>query len=90
LQTFFQRDAFRFVEFDGLLFVVEGSAGRYRRFGKQFGVFDAQTGANLKPGKPYAGTELNLLTVVAPQFEKLASRLDESVAATASVAYCAG
>lgn len=39
------------------------------------------TGA-LKPGKPYAGTELNLLTVVAPQFKAHEARLGEFEALT--------
>ncbi|MGE0315433.1 MAG: ABC transporter substrate-binding protein [Lautropia sp.] len=42
----------------------------------------AQTGANLKPGKPYAGTEINLLTVVAPQFRAHEARLPEFEAIT--------
>jgi multiple sugar transport system substrate-binding protein len=29
----------------------------------------AQNTGALKPGKPYAGTEVNLLTLVAPQFK---------------------
>ena len=39
------------------------------------------TGA-LKPGKPYAGTEVNLLTVVAPQFKAHEARLGEFEALT--------
>jgi multiple sugar transport system substrate-binding protein len=35
------------------------------------------TGAPLKPGKPYAGTELNLLSVVAPQFKAHEAKLAE-------------
>lgn len=35
----------------------------------------AQDVGALKPGKPYAGTELNLLTVVAPQFKAHEARL---------------
>ncbi|MEN9627457.1 MAG: hypothetical protein RJA10_684 [Pseudomonadota bacterium] len=42
----------------------------------------AQGGAPLKPGKPYAGTTLNLLTVVAPQFSAHEARLAEFEAAT--------
>mgnify|MGYP000379061284 CR=1 FL=1 len=36
----------------------------------------------LKPGKPYAGVELNLLTVVAPQFKAHEARLAEFEALT--------
>lgn len=42
----------------------------------------AQAGANLKPGKPYAGTEINLLTVVAPQFRAHEAKLPEFEALT--------
>jgi multiple sugar transport system substrate-binding protein len=42
----------------------------------------AQSAANLKPGKPYAGTEVNLLTVVAPQFRAHEARLPEFEALT--------
>jgi multiple sugar transport system substrate-binding protein len=40
-------------------------------FGTGFGPWAQAQASNsgLKPGKPYAGTELNLLTVVAPQFK---------------------
>ncbi len=37
----------------------------------------AQSKAPLKPGKPYAGTELNLLSVVAPQFSAHERKLAE-------------
>jgi ABC-type glycerol-3-phosphate transport system substrate-binding protein len=43
--------------------------------------FAQNTGA-LKPGKPYAGTEVNLLTVVAPQFKAHEARLAEFEALT--------
>ena len=36
----------------------------------------------VKPGKPYAGTELNLLTVVAPQFKAHEAKLSEFEALT--------
>jgi multiple sugar transport system substrate-binding protein len=42
----------------------------------------AQGGPNLKPGKPYAGTEVNLLTVVAPQFRAHEAKLAEFEALT--------
>jgi multiple sugar transport system substrate-binding protein len=42
----------------------------------------AQSGAPLKPGKPYAGTEVNLLTVVAPQFRAHEAKLAEFEALT--------
>ncbi len=44
-------------------------------------VFAQNIGA-LKPGKPYAGTEVNLLTVVAPQFKAHEARLAEFEALT--------
>lgn len=37
---------------------------------------------SVKPGKPYAGTELNLLTVVAPQFKAHEAKLSEFEALT--------
>ena len=37
---------------------------------------------SLKPGKPYAGTEINLLTVVAPQFKAHEAKLSEFEALT--------
>ena len=37
----------------------------------------AQSTALLKPGKPYAGTEISLLTVVAPQFKAHEAKLVE-------------
>ena len=40
-------------------------------------VFAQPTGAPLKPGKPFAGTEINLLTVVAPQFTAHEAKLAE-------------
>ncbi len=40
-------------------------------------VFGQATGAPLKQGKPYAGTEINLLTVVAPQFKAHEAKLAE-------------
>ena len=43
--------------------------------------FAQNTGA-LKPGKPYAGTEVNVLTVVAPQFSAHEARLVEFEALT--------
>ena len=43
--------------------------------------FAQNTGA-LKPGKPYAGTEVNVLTVVAPQFSAHEARLAEFEALT--------
>ena len=42
----------------------------------------AQNTGALKPGKPYAGTEVNLLTVVAPQFKAHEDRLGEFEALT--------
>jgi len=42
----------------------------------------AQNTGALKPGKPYAGTEVNLLTVVAPQFKAHEARLGEFEALT--------
>jgi multiple sugar transport system substrate-binding protein len=42
----------------------------------------AQSKAPLKPGKPYAGTEINLLTVVAPQFSAHERKLAEFEALT--------
>lgn len=42
----------------------------------------AQSGGALKPGKPYAGTELSLLTVVAPQFKAHEAKLAEFEALT--------
>lgn len=42
----------------------------------------AQSKAPLKPGKPYAGTELNLLSVVAPQFSAHERKLAEFEALT--------
>ncbi len=42
----------------------------------------AQSKAPLKPGKPYAGTELNLLSVVAPQFSAHERKLSEFEALT--------
>ena len=42
----------------------------------------AQNTGTLKPGKPYAGTEVNLLTVVAPQFKAHEDRLGEFEALT--------
>jgi multiple sugar transport system substrate-binding protein len=42
----------------------------------------AQGMGALKPGKPYAGTEVNLLTVVAPQFKAHEARLAEFEALT--------
>lgn len=42
----------------------------------------AQTTSTLKPGKPYAGTELSLLTVVAPQFKAHEAKLPEFEALT--------
>jgi multiple sugar transport system substrate-binding protein len=42
----------------------------------------AQSAAPLKPGKPYAGTEVNLLTVVAPQFRAHEAKLAEFEALT--------
>jgi multiple sugar transport system substrate-binding protein len=33
---------------------------------------------SVKPGKPYAGTELNLLTVVAPQFKAHEAKLSQA------------
>lgn len=41
-----------------------------------------QNVGSLKPGKPYAGTEINLLTVVAPQFKAHEARLAEFEALT--------
>lgn len=41
-----------------------------------------QNVGSLKPGKPYAGTEVNLLTVVAPQFKAHEARLAEFEALT--------
>ena len=40
-------------------------------------VFAQAAGAPLKPGKPFAGTEINLLTVVAPQFTAHEAKLAE-------------
>lgn len=37
----------------------------------------AQSAGAVKPGRPYAGTEINLLTVVAPQFKAHEARLPE-------------
>ena len=42
----------------------------------------AQSKAPLKPGKPYAGTEINLLSVVAPQFSAHERKLAEFEALT--------
>ena len=42
----------------------------------------AQATAPLKPGKPYAGTEISLLTVVAPQFKAHEAKLAEFEALT--------
>lgn len=42
----------------------------------------AQGIGSLKPGKPYAGTEVNLLSVVAPQFKAHEARLAEFEALT--------
>ena len=42
----------------------------------------AQNTGALKPGKPYSGTEVNLLTVVAPQFKAHEDRLGEFEALT--------
>jgi multiple sugar transport system substrate-binding protein len=42
----------------------------------------AQPAAPLKPGKPFAGTEVNLLTVVAPQFRAHEAKLGEFEALT--------
>ena len=42
----------------------------------------AQASGQLKPGKPYAGTELSLLTVVAPQFKAHEAKLAEFEALT--------
>ena len=42
----------------------------------------AQAAAPLTPGKPYAGTELSLLTVVAPQFKAHEAKLAEFEALT--------
>ena len=42
----------------------------------------AQNTGAVKPGKPYAGTEVNLLTVVAPQFKAHEDRLGEFEALT--------
>ena len=42
----------------------------------------AQNTGSLKPGKPYAGTEVNLLTVVAPQFKAHEAKLAEFEALT--------
>lgn len=39
--------------------------------------FSQATGAPLKAGKPFAGTEINLLTVVAPQFKAHEAKLAE-------------
>ena len=44
--------------------------------------FSQGTSAMLKPGKPYAGTEVNLLTVVAPQFKAHEAKLAEFEALT--------
>jgi multiple sugar transport system substrate-binding protein len=46
------------------------------------GFAQAQSGAPLKPGKPYAGVELNLLSVVAPQFSAHERKLAEFEALT--------
>ena len=42
----------------------------------------AQGMGSLQPGKPYAGTEINLLTVVAPQFKAHEAKLSEFEALT--------
>lgn len=42
----------------------------------------AQNTGSLKPGKPYAGTEVNLLTVVAPQFKAHEAKIAEFEALT--------
>lgn len=42
----------------------------------------AQNSSALKPGKPYAGTEVNLLSVVAPQFKAHEEKLAEFEALT--------
>lgn len=42
----------------------------------------SQSAGALKPGKPYAGTEVNLLTVVAPQFKAHEAKLAEFEALT--------
>ena len=44
--------------------------------------FAQTTTAQLKPGKPFAGTEINLLTVVAPQFKAHEAKLAEFEALT--------
>ena len=44
--------------------------------------FSQGSSAMLKPGKPYAGTEVNLLTVVAPQFKAHEAKLAEFEALT--------
>ena len=41
------------------------------------GTLSAETKYNLTPGKPYAGTKLNILSVVTPQFDGLMLRDDE-------------
>ena len=43
---------------------------------------NAQPGTAIKPGKPYAGTELSLLTVVAPQFKAHEAKLGDFEART--------
>ena len=44
--------------------------------------FSQGSSAMLKPGKPYSGTEVNLLTVVAPQFKAHEDKLAEFEALT--------
>lgn len=46
------------------------------------GIANAQPAAVLKPGRPYAGATVNLLTVVAPQFSAHEAMLPEFEAAT--------